>query len=82
MAAAPPSVDALAGKAGELKHVEAKEGGCGVAPEVVELYKKTFAEHGGNKAAVCAALGLETSIKDEYFTSEAKFLAKTLGVSA
>mmetsp|Transcript_11681 Transcript_11681/g.9335 ORF Transcript_11681/g.9335 Transcript_11681/m.9335 type:complete len:84 (-) Transcript_11681:200-451(-) len=79
-APAPPSDADLQAKAAALKHTEAGEHAVGVDPAVIAAYKKAFADNGGDKAKICAALGLEESIKDEYFASEAAFLAKTLGV--
>merc|ERR1712087_680162 len=58
-APAAPSADALSGKKDGLKAVETKVGGGAADPAVVEVYKKAFADNGGDKAKTCAALGLD-----------------------
>merc|ERR1712013_593376 len=60
-APAPPAEKDLQAKAETLKKAETKEGGGGVDPAVVAVYKKAFADGGGDKDKVCAALGLDSS---------------------
>ena len=69
----------LQAKAEALKKAETKEGSAGVDPAVVALYKKTFADNGGDKDKVCAALGLDSSKWPEK-SDEAGFVAKYQGV--
>merc|ERR1719311_279965 len=79
MAAAPPSAEALeAGAAGLKKGTETKVGGGSADPAVLEHFKKIYSDNGGDKDAVCGALGLDAA---EWvgIDSEAKFLAKFLG---
>jgi len=45
---------------------------------VIAAYKKVFADNGGNKDAVCAALGLDAAEWVEGMDEKA-FLAKFLG---
>lgn len=80
MSAAPPSEADLQAKAGALKKGETKaqDGVHGVDPGVLAIYKKAFADGGGDKAKVCAALGLDESKWAD--GGEAPFLSKYLGV--
>ena len=77
-AGAPPSAEVLAAKAAALKKGETREAGAAVDPAVVEAYKKVFADNGGAKDAVCAALGLDATEWVDGMDEKA-FLAKFLG---
>merc|ERR1712146_497239 len=50
-----------------------------VDPGVRSLYRKVYADCGGDKIKICASLGLNFDAKDKYFASEEAFLAKFLG---
>merc|ERR1712039_862905 len=85
MADAPkaPNEADLQAKAGALKSATTKEGEAKVAAEVIELYKKTYADSGGDKDKIMAALKLTADdVDDACFKDEAAFLSKTLGVKA
>lgn len=60
-----------------MKKAETKVGESKADPAVVAVYKKAYADNGGDKAKVCKALGLEESKWPEG-CDEAKFLAKFL----
>ena len=79
MSAVPPTEADLSAKRGSLKKGETKEADGKADPAVVAVYKKAFADNGGDKAKITAALGLE-DLKAEHFADEAAFLKKTLGV--
>merc|ERR1711933_201392 len=79
MSTAPSEADIAAKKDG-LKTAETKTGDGKADPAVVKIYEGAWDEHGGDKAKICAALGLVESKWDEVtdMTKE-KFLAKFLG---
>ena len=61
-------------KKGDTKVTEGHQ----VDAAVVAVYKKAYTDNGGDKAKVCAALGLEASKWAD--GGEAAFLSKYLGV--
>merc|ERR1711972_331992 len=76
-----PSESDLQAKAGELKNTETKKGDAAADPEVIALYKKAWADAGGDKEKIMAALKLTADdVDDACFKDEAAFLSKTLGV--
>lgn len=56
----------------------AQDGVHTVDPAVLAIYKKAFADGGGDKAKVCAALGLDVAKWPG--GGEKEFLSKYLGV--
>merc|ERR1712151_141882 len=81
-AKAPTEAD-LQAKVGALKSATTKEGDAAAAPEVIALYKKAWADAGGDKDKIMAALKLTPDdVDDACFKDEAAFLSKTLGVKA
>eukprot|EP00421_Protoceratium_reticulatum_P011424 CAMPEP_0168404006 /NCGR_PEP_ID=MMETSP0228-20121227/24418_1 /TAXON_ID=133427 /ORGANISM="Protoceratium reticulatum, Strain CCCM 535 (=CCMP 1889)" /LENGTH=60 /DNA_ID=CAMNT_0008417619 /DNA_START=95 /DNA_END=273 /DNA_ORIENTATION=- len=54
----PPAEAELQEKATKLKPTEVTVSSGGVDPAVLEIYKKAYAEHGGDKAKICEALAL------------------------
>merc|ERR1711972_990821 len=78
MSAAAPSDADLQAKAGALKKTETRASGIKADDAVAALYKKTFADNGGDKDKVCTALGLEPASWVDGMDEKA-FLAKYIG---
>merc|ERR1712151_338475 len=78
MSAAAPSDADLQAKAGALKKTETRASGIKADDAVASLYKKTFADNGGDKDKVCTALGLEPASWVDGM-DEKTFLAKYIG---
>ena len=79
MAEAKAPTDAeLEAKKGELKGAETKEGST-VDPDVLALYKKTWADNGGDKDKVCAALAIDAAKWTDGMDEKA-FLGRFLGL--
>jgi len=74
---APSEAELLEKKAG-LSGTETKEGST-VDPDVLALYKKTWADNGGDKDKVCAALSIDAA-KWTHDYDEKAFLGKFLGL--
>ena len=73
-----PELPLSAAKKGELKGAETKEGST-VDPEVLALYKKTWADNGGDKDKICAALAIDPAKWSDGMDEKA-FLGKFLGL--
>jgi len=73
-----PSEAELQEKKAGLSKKETKEGST-IDPEVLALYKKTWADNGGDKDKVCAALGIDAA-KWADGMDEKGFLGKFLGL--
>merc|ERR1712166_1673191 len=79
MSAVPPTEADLSTKRGSLKKAETKEADGKADPAVVAVYKKAFADNGGDKAKLTEALHLEDTTAED-FADEAAFLKKFLHV--
>jgi len=67
-------------KASTLKATGTKQG-CTVDPMVVEIYGKLYLENGGDKAKVCAALGLLDDGWSDKCSTKDGFITHFLGVA-
>merc|ERR1711862_467343 len=75
MSASAPSEADLQAKAGGLKKAETRASAAGVDPAVKALFEKTWDDNGGDKAKICAALGLDAGEWKDGCT-KAEFVAK------
>ena len=62
-----------------MKKAETKDGGSGVDKAIIDLYKKIFTDNGGDKAKVCAALGLEAGSWNDKCSDADGFCVRFLG---